>query len=556
MSLLASDGHTVAEGLTTDDGTRTLSASRAGVYRVRVRRIGYVPYVSRAVALPDSGTIRISLELPPERVSLAAVHIRSSFKACGGGFSADRATSVAWDEIRTALRAAVLTERDSLVRLDVHRFTTFERPSGEPYEANMENIGQSGAEPFGTAKPDVLSRSGYVVHQVGGSTYWAPDAHVLLSPEFEHDHCFRIVARRDSLGGRIGLAFAPTADRSLPDIRGILWVDRESNRLQRLEYTYTNTNVPLGASKLGGELDFTSLPNGVWYIDRWVLRLPLVASNPVAPSRPRFAGYKVVGGIAAPNGATAVLPLNLRPARPATVVGALVTVHVIEEETDSAIDGAVVELQGGAAARLSDSTGSARFPAIAQGATRIRVRQIGFAPIDTTLVIRGDSVNISVALKPIATRLTTVRITATQARGFMAAFERRRSMGIGRFLTQSTFEREAWRSLNQVLVTHLGGLKLVPIATAQRDQLDNPVDLEQFGAMRLEAAQPSGILRDTKPTCPVDTYLDGVLFREDVDAIPTDIVGGVELYDKASAPPEYRRPGKACKVLLIWTRAK
>ena len=182
------------------------------------------------------------------------------------------------------------------------------------------------------------------------------------------------------------------------------------------------------------------------------------------------------------------------------------------------------------------------------------MRQIGYQPIDTTMIVSGDSTNVTVALTRIATQLGTVRITAARARAYMRAFESRRRMGIGRFLDTTVFQREAWRSLNDVIVSHLGGVKLVPIAAGQRNGSE-PVDLEQFGAMRLEATQQSGILKDTKPTCPIDVYLGGVPFTEDLDAIPTDVVGGVELYDKGSAPPEYRRPSKACKVLLIWTRA-
>ncbi|HEX7020538.1 MAG TPA: carboxypeptidase-like regulatory domain-containing protein, partial [Gemmatimonadaceae bacterium] len=320
ISLLSQDGRTVAEALSIENGTRTLEAPVPGTYRIRVRRIGYVPFVSQPVVLAAGQTARINLELPLSRVNLATMHIRSTFKACGGGFTGDQATSATWDQIRTALSADVLTERDTLVKLNVRHFVTRERPNGEPYALEVKELGESGAQPFGTADPATLSRAGYVVRQVSGTTYWAPDPHVLLSPEFEREHCFRLITRHDSAGEQIGLAFEPTSDRDLADIRGTLWVRRADSHLQRLEYRYANTSPPLGATDVGGDVEFTSLPSGVWYIASWSVRLPLITDNPIDPSRPRFVGYKSVGGVATPVGTTAVLPLNLRSAPPTVVV--------------------------------------------------------------------------------------------------------------------------------------------------------------------------------------------------------------------------------------------
>ena len=62
--------------------------------------------------------------------------------------------------------------------------------------------------------------------------------------------------------------------------------------------------------------------------------------------------------------------------------------------------------------------------------------------------------------------------------------------------------------------------------------------------------------------CPVDIYVDGHRLIDHLEAIATRDIGGVELYDFALAPAEYRmaaslgkdRARAACKVLLIWTK--
>ena len=51
VALLNAKDSVVAEGLASESGIRLLLASR-GAYRVRVRRIGYLPFVSSELTLP------------------------------------------------------------------------------------------------------------------------------------------------------------------------------------------------------------------------------------------------------------------------------------------------------------------------------------------------------------------------------------------------------------------------------------------------------------------------------------------------------------------------
>src|SRR4030081_3204751 len=63
VALLDAHDSVVAEGLSTEAGARVLRAV-PGVYRVRVRRIGYLPFVSGPVSLPRESALSLNVESP------------------------------------------------------------------------------------------------------------------------------------------------------------------------------------------------------------------------------------------------------------------------------------------------------------------------------------------------------------------------------------------------------------------------------------------------------------------------------------------------------------
>src|SRR4029077_13573763 len=63
VALLDTHDSVVAEELSTESGARVLRAS-PGVYRVRVRHIGYLPFVSGPVSLPRAGELSLNVESP------------------------------------------------------------------------------------------------------------------------------------------------------------------------------------------------------------------------------------------------------------------------------------------------------------------------------------------------------------------------------------------------------------------------------------------------------------------------------------------------------------
>lgn len=561
VSLVSPSGRTVGEGLTTGSGQRVLVAPEVGTYRVRVRRIGYAPFVSAPVDVTAGDVTPLVLRVPSSSISLAGVRITAQRKACSADSTGTMAAAEVWDQIQTALIASELTERDSLVRTVVHNFTRMLRPDGAVNESDQRDLGQAGARPFGTAEPEALSRYGFVLLATDMSaTYYAPDARVLLSPAFEHDHCFNLVEGTGADTGLVGLAFTPASDREVSDIAGTLWVDRATASLQRLDFQYTHLDFPLPDVKATGRVDFASLPSGAWYPQYWVIRMPQFGKRGLM-DRWMLAGYKETGGLAESRDAT-----RAASGRQSVTL----RVSVADAETGQFIDEAQVRVPGLDRVQNSDWSGETVFAKVPMGTQQVEVRRLGYASAKVPLLVQGDTMELHVLLERQIHRLAPVRVLATVVNVRLEEYQMRKHNGFGHYLDDSVLARAGVAPLPVVLVTHLPGLRI----TQSGGDGGNPAggnhgdggsgqgmpfagesahsELVPYGSYKIEATDPTGILPSS--TCPVDVYLNGIPFYEDIRTIPTNSLAAVELYTLLTAPPQYRRVDKACKVLLLWTK--
>jgi hypothetical protein len=134
---------------------------------------------------------------------------------------------------------------------------------------------------FRSRPPEVLDTAGYVVADSGATSYFVPDAEVLLSPLFAAGHCFQLENAPDGQSGLIGVRFQPTrARRNMRDIEGVLWVDRQSAELRTLDFKYTNLSDVAQSAHPGGRVEFLRLADGNWVITRWSVRMPQLAVAP------------------------------------------------------------------------------------------------------------------------------------------------------------------------------------------------------------------------------------------------------------------------------------
>jgi hypothetical protein len=281
----------VAEGVSGEDGTRVLTAP-AGTYRVRVRRIGFFPFLSDPVTIPHSGELVLPVE--SARVALQSVVVTSK-SACGAIDDDDQTLSLVWDEIAKALRTTQLNARDfeSIARFFVYRSRLSATGSVLRSDTTFFNHGR--AKPFGVRNPAVLAVHGYVIgDERTGWTYFAPDENVLLSEQFATTHCFRVV-RDPGRAGQLGIEFKPVSRRKVPEIAGVLWVDQGTAELRELIFRYVNAGV-LEQFGAGGFTRFRRVQSGAWVVSSWGLAAPILSRDEKPGSRMIVDGYMEDGG--------------------------------------------------------------------------------------------------------------------------------------------------------------------------------------------------------------------------------------------------------------------
>ncbi|HWL40996.1 MAG TPA: carboxypeptidase-like regulatory domain-containing protein [Gemmatimonadaceae bacterium] len=289
VALVDSGERVVVEGVSSEGGTRTLSAP-PGTYRVRVRRIGFLPYLSAPVSLPHAGELVVPVE--SARVALQSV-IVTSRSGCGPIDRNDRTLSLIWDEIAKALRTTQLNARDfeSIARYFVYRSRLSADASVVSSDTTFFPVGRS--RPFGVRNAAVLAVHGYVLgDERTGWVYYAPDETVLLSEQFAATHCFRAV-RDNKRSGEVGIEFKPASGRKMPEIAGTLWVDEGTAELRELVFRFVNAGV-LEDFRAGGNTRFRRVSSG-WIVSEWSLRAPILIRDGPA-NRPRIDGYSEDGG--------------------------------------------------------------------------------------------------------------------------------------------------------------------------------------------------------------------------------------------------------------------
>jgi hypothetical protein len=187
--------------------------------------------------------------------------------------------------------------------------------------------------------------------------------------------------------------------------------------------------------------------------------------------------------------------------------------------------------------------GEVKLGPLPLGTHRVEVRLLGYMPASADVRLEGDTTGVFFVLEPIHVTLDTQRTVARMVSPNMAGYERRKAMGIGRFLDDTTLDRQQLKNLPIALSMLLPGLQAVPT--------------EVPGKYILLSKRSNGrMTRDS--TCFVDVYVEGARFYGDIDEFGPSDLAGIEFYSMGSAPVEYRRQSSAahpaCQVLLLWLR--
>ncbi|MDQ3672776.1 MAG: carboxypeptidase-like regulatory domain-containing protein [Gemmatimonadota bacterium] len=291
VALIDSTHRVVREGVSDEAGVRSLRAP-PGSYRIRVRRIGFLPFLSEPVSVSHGSEIELRVE--SSRVLLETIVVTSRSK-CGRIDPSERVLTMVWDEIAKALRASQLSARDFADYLQAFVYRKQLNLHGFVVSSDTTFRAVGNARPFGARHPAALVAHGYVVgNEQLGWIYYAPDETVLLSEEFAATHCFQVV-RNKSRPGQVGIEFKPVSSRTVPEVAGILWVDQSTAELRELIFRFVNAGL-LERFNAGGFARFRRLESGSWIVDDWALRAPILEKGRDLSQGARAIGYVEDGG--------------------------------------------------------------------------------------------------------------------------------------------------------------------------------------------------------------------------------------------------------------------
>ena len=396
IKLVSADSAVVARALTNERGAFLVATPVPGIYRVRTLRIGWRPVTSDPIALGVGQEVVQRFELTGVALALDTVRIGTT-NVCRLAGPAATTTFALWEQVRTALAATELTAGTRGVNATTVMFTRrMDAAATRTLDLDARLHSGNVAQPWHSLSPDSLRKVGYVLMDgVGDVTYMAPGLDVLASDRFIGDHCFRIIASRDT--ARIGIAFEPNAERrSVAEIKGTIWLDRASSELRSIDFRYTNIPA-LQEQEARGLMDFVRMSDGGWAISRWSIRMPVLGMV----SRPRSlgGGQVQVVEIHVAGGELAVARRGtdtLWARDPFTV-----TATLLDSATGRGVGGARVSVAGTSSSATSGANGSALLPRILPGDHRLQIRtssldSIGASHLvpftlmlaDTTLTVR------------------------------------------------------------------------------------------------------------------------------------------------------------------------
>lgn len=213
------------------------------------------------------------------------------------------------------------------------------------------------------------------------------------------------------------------------------------------------------------------------------------------------------------------------------------TLLVRDAETSAPIPG--VQLTVGEAVGAADAFGAAELVGVEPGPLRVQATYVGYAPLDTTLLVAESEADIVVlslrpdveALEEILVEAETINDAVLRRRGF---FERR-DQRTGVFLTRQQLDQRGASQFADVF-------RSVPGVRVQ----------SQAGVTSLVSSRRRG--------CLMAIYIDGTeatYLSRNVNALPYDDIAAVEVYrGPAEVPIEYTqtKSQETCGAILVWTR--
>ena len=381
----------IRHALTNARGEYAVTLSGAGAYSLNAKRIGVARYEAPVFALRAGETKRIDIVLARFDYKLPPVRVAAN-NLCIPKQNQLRTILALWDEVRTALLAAEVSQDQHLIS----GWLTLYNRSLEPQSLRILQDQRSVAQglfdrPMRSISGDSLVKAGFWRAQDSDTlAFYGPDANALLSDAFQSSHCFELVTGKDRNRGMHGLQFRPRKVRNQGGIDGTIWIDAGNFELRFVEFRYTNLITIPRNTHLGGEVHFLRHESGAWVVRRWFIRMPqfpdvqpvaVMRGGVVSTSRKAYL-YRVIeegGGLFTPGLVTWE--------KPGTIVGT-----VVDSTGRAPLRGTVVSLSGTPYSVEVDSSGAFRFDSIPSGAYTLLASHRTYA--DFGQLVDDDPLNV------------------------------------------------------------------------------------------------------------------------------------------------------------------
>ena len=247
--------------------------------------------------------------------------------------------------------------------------------------------------------------------------------------------------------------------------------------------------------------------------------------------------------------------------RPAVLRG-----FVLHDSTERGIGNAELSIEDLELRAITTGAGDFRLGAIKPGTYLVNIRALGFQPISVRLSFaEGDSLERDFLMLPSRViSIAGVNVTgkAESRKPKVAEFNRRRSMGIGSFVSQERIDSFPGKRLSNFM-RELPGLK---IQQGNSSSAAWAVGTRGNGSiLRMPSVSQMDVRRGARRgLCYSSVYLDGVrvyggnaeeaLF--DIDQLDPKMIAGIEYFASAAqTPPELNATSAGtCGTVVIWTR--
>jgi hypothetical protein len=189
---------------------------------------------------------------------------------------------------------------------------------------------------------------------------------------------------------------------------------------------------------------------------------------------------------------------------------------------------------------ISNDSGSYSIAAISIGSARLFARRVGYAPETVTVVVvAGRVTHADFIMTAVAASLPGELVVADPTRGKMGPFNRRKSRGVGAFMTRDEIEKRQPGTMSE-LFRYLPGVGVTQKMAGE----PQPVHMQRSVNSSMQAS------------CVVQLYVDGHPYPNgSVDDFSPTLIEGVEVYRSASEiPADFRTRDATCGLISLWTR--